>query len=303
MASKVILIYAMVVALLAVALLIFLRSQREAFIEKVERRMAESESPGIEFDALLHPGQHKSPMMMEQLFWRAGIDVNGWQLSVGFLCLISLAVFGGLWKGIAFALSVPAICIIVIYLWLLRQAKKRIALILVQLPLFLDQVLRGLGTGRSMEGALKLAAEETPVPLKEIIDRVLRANELGADLGDTIQETANLYRINELYLLALAIRINRTYGSSVRDLLQNVVKMIHEREAARRELRALTGETRVTALVLGLLPPSMAVYIMAMNPTYLESMWQDPSGQSMLIVAVVLQIAGALVLWRMIKSI
>jgi tight adherence protein B len=132
---------------------------------------------------------------------------------------------------------------------------------------------------------------------------VLRANELGADLGETIQETADLYRINELYLLALAIRINRTYGSSVRDLLQNVVKMIHDREAARRELRALTGETRVTAWVLGLLPPGMAVYIMAMNPKYLESMWQDPSGQVMLVIAVVLQIAGAFVLWRMIKSI
>ncbi|MDO9422610.1 MAG: type II secretion system F family protein [Methylobacter sp.] len=229
--------------------------------------------------------------------------MSGRHVSTGFLCLISLAVFGGLWQGVTFALSVSAIGIAVIYLWLLRQAKKRIALILVQLPLFLDQVLRGLGTGRSMEGALGLAAGETPAPLKDIIERVLRANELGADLGGAIQETADLYRINELYLLALAIRINRTYGSSVRELLQNVVKMIHEREAARRELRALTGETRVTAWVLGLLPPGMAVYIMAMNPKYLESMWQDPSGRIMLMIAVALQIVGAVVLWRMIKSI
>jgi tight adherence protein B len=298
--SKEFLSYAMAVALLAVALLIYLRSQREAFIEKVSRRMAESS--GIKSEILLHHEQHTAPMI-EHLFWRAGIDVNGWQLSIGFLCLIFLAILGGLWKGFGFGLSVPVIGVAVIYLWLLRQAKKRIILILAQLPLFLDQVLRGLGTGRSMEGALRLAAEETPVPLKEIIDRVLRANELGADLGETIQETADLYRINELYLLALAIRINRTYGSSVRDLLQNVVKMIHDREAARRELRALTGETRVTAWVLGLLPPGMAVYIMAMNPKYLESMWQDPSGQVMLVIAVVLQIAGAFVLWRMIKSI
>ncbi|MCL7421805.1 MAG: type II secretion system F family protein [Methylobacter sp.] len=300
MVSKEFLSYAMAVALLAVALLIYLRSQREAFIEKVSRRMAESS--GIKSEILLHHEQHAAPMI-EHLFWRAGIDVSSWQLSIGFLCLIFLAILGGLWKGFGFGLSVPVIGVAVIYLWLLRQAKKRIVLILAQLPLFLDQVLRGLGTGRSMEGALRLAAEETPVPLKEIIDRVLRANELGADLGETIQETADLYRINELYLLALAIRINRTYGSSVRDLLQNVVKMIHDREAARRELRALTGETRVTAWVLGLLPPGMAVYIMAMNPKYLESMWQDPSGQVMLVIAVVLQIAGAFVLWRMIKSI
>lgn len=290
----------MAVALLVVALFIYLQSRREAFIEKVGRRMAESS--GIAPEVLLPRGRRAS-LTIETLFWRAGIDVSGRHVSTGFLCLISLAVFGGLWQGVTFALSVSAIGIAVIYLWLLRQAKKRIALILVQLPLFLDQVLRGLGTGRSMEGALGLAAGETPAPLKDIIERVLRANELGADLGGAIQETADLYRINELYLLALAIRINRTYGSSVRELLQNVVKMIHEREAARRELRALTGETRVTAWVLGLLPPGMAVYIMAMNPKYLESMWQDPSGRIMLMIAVALQIVGAVVLWRMIKSI
>jgi tight adherence protein B len=298
--SKDILIYAMAVALLAVALFVYLQSQREAFIEKVERRMAESS--GLEIQTLLHRKQHKSPMI-ERLFWRAGIDVSGRLLATGFLCLILLAVFGGLWKGLIFALSLPVIGVLIVYLWLLHKAKSRIALILVQLPLFLDQVLRGLGTGRSMEGALNLAAEETPAPLKEIIGRVLRANELGADLGTVIQETADLYRINELYLMALAIRINRTYGSSVRDLLQNVVKIIHERESARRELNAMTGETRVTAWVLGLLPPGMAVYIMVMNPNYLETMWRDPSGQILLMVAVALQIVGAFTLWRMIKSI
>jgi len=260
------------------------------------------EASGIETQILLPREQHVSSLI-ERIFWRAGIDVSHWQLSAGFLCLIVLAVFAGLSKGITLALSVPVIGIFVVYLWLLRKAKKRIELILVQLPLFLDQVLRGLGTGRSMEGALSLAAEETPDPLKEIIERVLRANELGADLGKVFQETADFYQINELYLLALAIRINRTYGSSVRELLQNVVKMINEREAARRELRALTGETRVTAWVLGLLPPGMAAYIMVMNPKYLENMWQDSSGQVMLIVAVVLQLAGAVTLWRMIKSI
>lgn len=300
MVSKDMLIYALTAALLAVALFVYLQSRREAFIEKVERRMAESS--GIEIQTLSHRKQHNPPTI-ERLFWRAGIDVNGRLLTTGFLFLILLAVIGGLWKGLIFAVSMPAIGVLIVYLWLLHKAKSRIALILAQLPLFLDQVLRGLGTGRSMEGALALAAEEAPDPLKEIISRVLRANELGADLGTVIQETADLYRINELYLLALAIRINRTYGSSVRDLLQNVVKMIHEREAARRELRAMTGETRVTAWVLGLLPPGMAAYIMAMNPGYLETMWRDPSGQVMLMAAVALQIVGAFTLWRMIKSI
>lgn len=300
MISNSMLSFAMAIAMLVLALFIYQKSRRDAFVEKVTRRMIESS--GIEA-SVLKPEKHYAWPWVEQLFWRAGIEANSRQVMAGLLAMTMIALLGGVWKGIVIALSAPVIIILLIYLWLLHKAKKRIVLILAQLPLFLDQVLRGLGTGRSMEGALSLAADETPAPLKDIITRVLRAGKLGADLGEAIQEAADLYRINELYLLALSIRINRSYGSSVRDMLQNVAKMIHDREAARGELRALTGETRVTAWVLGLLPPGLAVYIMLMNPRYLETMWQDASGRILLMIAVGLQLAGAFTLWRMIKSI
>ncbi|CCE24841.1 type II secretion system F family protein [Methylotuvimicrobium alcaliphilum] len=300
MLSQQIMIFALAVALLAGALFIYSRSQKEALVEKVGRRMAEAS--GMEAKVLLPQESRRLPWL-DRLFWRAGMEVKPRQFVSGILCLLLMAILTGLAKGLAFGLAVPLAVVAVVYLWLVYKAKKRIRLILMQLPLFLDQVLRGLGTGRSMEGSLRLAAEETPDPLKSIIGRIFRANELGADLGEAIQEAANLYRIDELYLLALAIRINRSYGSSVRDLLQSVANMINEREAVRRELRSLTGETRVTAWVLGLMPPGMAAYIMIMNPKYLETMWQDPSGKIMLIVATGMQIAGAVILWRMIKSI
>jgi tight adherence protein B len=292
--------FAIAIAMFALALFMYQKSQRDAFVEKVTRRMVESS--GIEA-SVLKPERRYAWPWVEQLFWRAGIDAKSQQVLAGLLAMMMIVFLVGLWKGLAIALSTPIIIMILIYLWLLHKAKKRIVLILAQLPLFLDQVLRGLGTGRSMEGALSLAADETPAPLKDIITRVLRAGKLGADLGEAIQEAADLYRINELYLLALSIRINRSYGSSVRDMLQNVAKMIHNREAARGELRALTGETRVTAWVLGLLPPSLAVYIMLMNPRYLETMWQDASGRILLMIAIGLQLAGAFTLWRMVKSI
>ncbi|WP_431065053.1 type II secretion system F family protein [Methylotuvimicrobium sp.] len=300
MISNSMLSFAIAIAMFALALFMYQKSQRDAFVEKVTRRMVESS--GIEA-SVLKPERRYAWPWVEQLFWRAGIDAKSQQVLAGLLAMMMIVFLVGLWKGLAIALSTPIIIMLLIYLWLLHKAKKRIVLILAQLPLFLDQVLRGLGTGRSMEGALSLAADETPAPLKDIITRVLRAGKLGADLGEAIQEAADLYRINELYLLALSIRINRSYGSSVRDMLQNVAKMIHDREAARGELRALTGETRVTAWVLGLLPPSLAVYIMLMNPRYLETMWQDASGRILLMIAIGLQLAGAFTLWRMVKSI
>jgi tight adherence protein B len=81
------------------------------------------------------------------------------------------------------------------------------------------------------------------------------------------------------------------------------VQMIRQRELAQRELAAMTGETRISAWVLSLTPISLAGYMMVMNPSYLQLMLQSPSGETLLFTALGFQVAGVLVLWRMLKSV
>jgi tight adherence protein B len=85
--------------------------------------------------------------------------------------------------------------------------------------------------------------------------------------------------------------------------LENLIKMIREREQAARQLRALTGETRVTAYVLTALPISMVGYFLAVNPAYLMTMWNDGTGRILLFVALVMQVMGCFTLWRMLRSV
>jgi len=65
----------------------------------------------------------------------------------------------------------------------------------------------------------------------------------------------------------------------------------------------MTGETRVSAWVLGLTPLLLAGYMVFTNPGYLDVMLQDSSGKSMLYTAAALQAAGVLLLWRMLRSV
>jgi len=77
---------------------------------------------------------------------------------------------------------------------------------------------------------------------------------------------------------------------------------IRQRSMAARELRALTAETRFSALVLALVPISLTLYIYSRNAQYYATMYRDPTGKILLIAAVVLQLAGSFVLWRMLSS-
>jgi len=181
--------------------------------------------------------------------------------------------------------------------------RLKVQSIVSQLPLFIDQVVRGLVTGRNVEGAIKLALETTPEPLKAVVDRANRQVELGADLGDALKEAANFYDVRELHLLALAVNTSRVYGGSPRDMLESIVSVIRQREQMKAELNAMTGETRVSAWVLGLLPVMLGVYMVWSNPQYIGEMWGNAQGRNVLIGALTWQGLGGLLLWRMVKSV
>ena len=210
--------------------------------------------------------------------------------------LIGVASWGG--KG----LLVPGLVLSGAHLYLEHRSRLRGAAMLAQLPSFVDQVVRSLGVGHTMEHTVLVAADQCRPPLRDVLDRVRVNVELGAHLGEELQQAARIHRLRELQLLALAVQVNQRFGGSARDLLQSIVTMIQQRDQAQRELRALTGETRLSAWVLAMLPICVGAYMLAMNPAYLDFMWQDDGGRKVLMAALGMQIVGVVILWRMVRS-
>jgi tight adherence protein B len=224
----------------------------------------------------------------------------------------ALSIMGGgltlswlLWHVVNPLAGMLSAVLIVIGTVLVPQVRyqQRINKLVSQIPLFIDQVIRGLVTGRNIEGAIKLAMDDLRTPLREVIEKANQNVELGADLGDALREAAVFHDVKELHMLALAVQTSRTYGGSPREMLESVVNLIRQREQMQRELKAMTGETRVTAWVLGSLPTVMGAFMVYANPNYIGPMWDDPTGRVVLMVALAFQTLGALLLWRMVKSI
>ena len=253
------------------------------------------------------------PPGQEQTFWHrmrvkgsiyAGFELQDWHFVAIPALFLLFGLLGWMWLRWAGAFLLFAGAVLIIgFLFPYLRLRRRQTQITAQVPMFIDQVLRSLGTGRSIEGAIRLATEESKEPLRNILDRVVRATDLGADMPGTLSEAARLHGLREMSLIALAMRISNSYGSSPKEMLQSVVQMIRQRELAQRELAAMTGETRISAWVLSLTPISLAGYMMVMNPSYLQLMLQSPSGETLLFTALGFQVAGVLVLWRMLKSV
>lgn len=172
-----------------------------------------------------------------------------------------------------------------------------------QLATFMESVMRDLGSGQSLEMAFRQATRRVPAPLGDALQRILVRRDLGLELHEGLNREARLLKLFELQLLATTVQISQIHGGSLRDMLASFVNLLHQRERGRRELKAMTGETRVTAVILGGLPLLMAAYMFTFNREFMQPMLDSSGGQIALGVAVAMQISGALALWRMLKSV
>jgi len=234
---------------------------------------------------------------------RAGIaDMRRWVLGAVVVCVL-LGLAGQRLAGPVGALCGVTLGVLGFHGLLNLLYRRRLQKMIRQMPNFLDQVVRSLHAGRTLGDAITQAVNAADDPLREIFSLVNNHVLLGISLPEALQEVAELYDVEELHVLSLGVAVNHRYGGNTTDLLENIIKVIHEREKLGRQLRAMTGETRMSALVLALLPVSLGAYILFSNPGYLMNMWLDHGGRLMLLTSLGLQVLGCYTLWRMLKSI
>lgn len=274
---------------------LFYHGVRKTERERVLNRLAEGQPE-------LSP--QRSPWIgLERAFARAGLGQPSERLGLWLVVWAVLMLLGyllGDWLGLLGSLFGPPLLLRLYIAWLYQRRLKRM---IEQLPPLLDHSVRSLKSGRTLADAVLGAIEASNDPLKQAMGRIQRNVQLGVNLPDAVNDFAEFYEQDELRMFALGLKVNHRYGGNASELLENLIKLIREREQGARQLSAMTGETRMTAWVLGTLPLLLVGYFMLTNPGYMLGMWHDPSGQKMLITAVCLQIFGCLALWRMLRSI
>ncbi|MBK5378339.1 type II secretion system F family protein [Pseudomonas sp. TH43] len=291
---KPLLLYLLSLALLGQSMRLFYKAWRMNGAIRVLERLNEGQPQD--------PSPKSGWAGLERAFLRAGLGrpterLGAWILLWMFVIVFSLALAG--WIGALVMLVLPPVAVRLYISW---RYQRRLRRMIEQLPQLLDHTVRSLKSGRTLADAVLGGIEASEDPLKNAMGRVQRNVQLGVSLPDAASDLAELYERDEFRLFALGLKVNHRYGGNASELLENLIKMIRERDQASRQLRAMTGETRLTAWVLGLLPIVMAGYFLMANPIYLVAMWHDPSGQRMLATAFGMQVIGSLLLWRMLRS-
>ncbi|AMN78711.1 MULTISPECIES: type II secretion system F family protein [Pseudomonas] len=240
---------------------------------------------------------------LERMFQRAGLGKPTDRLGLWVSAWVIGALLGWLLAdglGLIAMIVGPPLFLRVYISW---RYQRRVQRMVEQLPQLLDHSVRSLKSGRTLADAVLGGVESTENPLKEAMGRVQRNVRMGVSLPDSVSDFAEFYEQDEFRLFALGLKVNHRYGGNASELLENLIKMIREREQGARQLKAMTGETRMTAYVLGGLPILIVGYFIIVNPDYLMTMWNDGTGRIMLFSALAMDISGTLLMWRMLRSV
>jgi tight adherence protein B len=236
------------------------------------------------------------------ILWRSGSEVEVetvQKILMGLLIAIPLVllIFGGFTGSF-----IVGVVMVVGFIMLTRQAAVRRRKIVGQLPDFLESTIRVLAAGNTLEESMASAARESAEPIRTLFLSISRQVRLGAPIENVLMETGRIHKLRDIRVMALAASVNRKYGGSLKNILRSLVQAIRSRDAAARELRALTAETRFSAIVLSTIPIALTLYILMVNRGYYVNMWADSAGRILLIVSAFMQLIGVFVIWRMMRS-
>ncbi|MBI2383569.1 MAG: type II secretion system F family protein [Gammaproteobacteria bacterium] len=289
----------------AVAIVVLARAgQRERQESAMLRLRAMGAAADVEVALLPRDERIGNPLVRSAayLLWRTGAEVEPQTVSRGLLVLLLLVPLTLMLFGpVAGVLAIGVIAALG-YAWLAGRGAKRRALILEQLPGYLESVIRILSAGNTLDESLAAAARGSTEPTRTLFLSVGRQVRLGAAVEDVLVETAEIHHLRDLKVLGLAAAINRKYGGSLRNILKSLMNAVRSRDVAARELKALTAETRFSAWVLAGIVISLTLYIYVQNPKYYADMWAQPGGRTLLVVSLLLQLAGMFAIWRMVRS-
>ena len=236
------------------------------------------------------------------------LEQSGSRLSPAAASLIVAAV-AGLCGAVAFvatdnllfAAIALAIGAVAAPSWWMFRRRRRLAKMNKQLADTLDLLADATGSGRGIERSFEWAAQESDGPLAEEFSHAASLLTLGHAPQYAIERMIRRAPLDELRLLGVALLVHRKTGGDLVMLLRRLAAAARDRQQFRGHLGAVTAGARFSAFGLILVTVIGITALSYIEPEYLDRFWEYRIGPTLLVVAAVLQAAGILWVWRILR--
>lgn len=139
----------------------------------------------------------------------------------------------------------------------------------------IELLVRGLRSGLPVTETLQVVAQEVDGPVgvefKAVVDRI----KVGRTMEESLQVTADKLAIPEFNFFCITLAIQRETGGNLAETLSNLADVLRKRSQMKLKIRAMSSESKASAMIVGALPFIVFGLIYWINPEYLGTFFTD----------------------------
>lgn len=202
-------------------------------------------------------------------------------------------------QGIVSGVVIGLLSVRFIFGW---EHRRYTQALLKQLPDMIELLVSGSRAGLPVSESLRNVAREMQPPTKQVIAEVVSDVGIGKTVDEALLRTYERTRISEYAIVAVAIGVQTQTGGALAESLQNVAEIVRTRLTIAARASALASEAKASAVILVALPFVAGGALAIVRPGYLDLLFEDPRGVSVIAYAVASLVAGIMTMRWMIQN-
>ncbi|MBI1347355.1 secretion protein [bacterium] len=185
-------------------------------------------------------------------------------------------------------------------MWLTMRRNSRFKKFGKQLPDAMELIARALRSGHSLSSGLHVVVEEMPDPVSHEFHLAFEQQNLGVPIEVALKSMLKRMPNLDLKFFVTAVAIQRQTGGDLAEILDKIGYVIRERFKILGTVQALTGEGRLSGIVLMAMPIAIFIAVYYLNPDYVMLLFTTEIGKKMIAGGIVMQVLGAVAIKKII---
>jgi tight adherence protein B len=183
---------------------------------------------------------------------------------------------------------------------LARLRVRRIQKFISHFPTAIDIIVRGIRSGLPLGDTVRIAAAESPEPVKSEFRRIVEALSLGMTLPEGIERMAQRVPIAETNFFSIVIAIQGKSGGNLSEALGNLSRVLRERKKMKGKITAMSMEAKASAAIIGAVPFLVVGALYVSSPNYVSLLWATSHGRMISVIAIFWMGIGIAMMKKMI---
>ena len=202
-------------------------------------------------------------------------------------------------QGILAGIVIGFLAVRFIFGW---EHRRYTQALLKQMPDMIELMISGSRAGLPVSESLRNVAREMQPPTKQAIAEVVSDIGIGRTVDEALLKVYERTRISEYAIIAVAIGVQTQTGGALAESLQNVAEIVRTRLTIAARASALASEAKASAVILVALPFVAGGALAIVRPGYLDLLFEDPRGVSIIAYGVASMAAGIMTMRWMIQN-